>query len=80
VLNSLVQSLLHGSEKAKREGDLDDKQSHSTSVARGRYVHEIIKHHVKPGSTVEYRDKMCVRVRPLHSFRLTLVRLQWGTV
>lgn len=48
----LLSSLLHGSDKARQEGLT---QSHSTSVSRGKYVHEIIRHEVKPEFVEQYK-------------------------
>nr|GAT57472.1 predicted protein [Mycena chlorophos] len=51
---SVIQSLLHGSPEAKQSGDLDVLQ-HSRLVGRGKYVHEITVHRVKPDKTEEYK-------------------------
>ncbi|CAD6889217.1 unnamed protein product [Tilletia controversa] len=48
----LLSSLLHGSEKAKKEGLT---MSHSSAVSRGKFVHEIIRHEVKPDCTAAYK-------------------------
>ncbi|KAE8254954.1 hypothetical protein A4X13_0g3214 [Tilletia indica] len=48
----LLSSLLHGSEKAKSEGLT---MSHSSAVSRGKFVHEIIRHEVKPDCTAAYK-------------------------
>lgn len=55
----LLGSLLHGSEEAKEEGRID-MQSHSHMVARGKYIHQIVKHKVPPHKTEEYKALMCV--------------------
>ncbi|KAJ1020273.1 hypothetical protein NDA18_005870 [Ustilago nuda] len=49
---SLLKSLLHGSEKAKAEGVTT--QSHSNQVARGKYIHEIQRQSVSPAHAEEY--------------------------
>ncbi|KIS65992.1 uncharacterized protein UMAG_06082 [Mycosarcoma maydis] len=50
---SLLKSLLHGSDKAKAEGVTT--QSHSMQVARGKYIHEIQRQSVSPAHASEYR-------------------------
>lgn len=50
---SLLKSLLHGSDKAKAEGVTT--QSHSMQVARGKYIHEIQRQSVLPGHADAYR-------------------------
>ncbi|KAI9226480.1 MAG: hypothetical protein DHS80DRAFT_18665 [Piptocephalis tieghemiana] len=47
---SLVGKILHGSPTAQAES----KQTHSAILARGKYVHEIQKHRVKPECVEEY--------------------------
>ncbi|RDB28785.1 Protein NipSnap 2 [Hypsizygus marmoreus] len=49
-----VQSLLHGSPEAKKDGDLDIIQ-HSRIVGRGKYLHGFETHLVKPDKTEEYK-------------------------
>ncbi|KII93671.1 hypothetical protein PLICRDRAFT_152597 [Plicaturopsis crispa FD-325 SS-3] len=49
-----VKSLLHGSPEAKQAGDLE-LQQHSRLVARGKYVHGIEVHHVKPEAAEAYK-------------------------
>ncbi|KAI1782696.1 NIPSNAP-domain-containing protein [Ganoderma leucocontextum] len=49
-----VQSLLHGSPEAKHEGDVQ-LQQHSRLVARGKYIHGLEIHKVKPDSVTEYK-------------------------
>jgi len=51
---SVVQSLLHGSEQAKKEGAVTVEQ-HSRLVGRGKYVHSFEVHHVKPDCVEEYK-------------------------
>jgi hypothetical protein len=51
---SVVQSLLHGSPKAKKEGQLE-LQQHSRLVGRGKYVHSFEVHRVKPDCIDEYK-------------------------
>ncbi|TKY87549.1 hypothetical protein EX895_003563 [Sporisorium graminicola] len=50
---SLLKSLIHGSDKAKAEGVTT--QSHSMQVARGKYIHEIQRQSVSPAHVAEYR-------------------------
>ncbi|KAI0294935.1 NIPSNAP-domain-containing protein [Russula brevipes] len=49
-----VQSILHGSKQAKEAGDLEG-QHHSRIIARGKYLHGIEIHRVKPDSVKEYK-------------------------
>ncbi|RPD65095.1 NIPSNAP-domain-containing protein [Lentinus tigrinus ALCF2SS1-7] len=49
-----VQSILHGSPEAKQEGDVSIQQ-HSRVVARGKYVHGIEVHKVKPDAVPDYK-------------------------
>lgn len=49
----LFASLLHGSDAAKQDGLT--AQSHSTTVARGKYIHEIQRHVVRPDKVDEYK-------------------------
>lgn len=37
----LLKSLLHGSESAREDGMTSQSQSHSNTVGRGKYIHEI---------------------------------------
>lgn len=48
----LFKSLLHGSESAKQDGLT--AQSHSKRVGRGKYIHEIQRHVVRPDKVDEY--------------------------
>lgn len=48
----LFKSLLHGSQSAKEDGLT--AQSHSTRVGRGKYIHEIQRHVVRPEKVDEY--------------------------
>ncbi|TEB38840.1 NIPSNAP-domain-containing protein [Coprinellus micaceus] len=50
-----VQSLLHGSPEAKKEGELEGAQ-HSKLVGRGKYVHGFETHRVKPDQLDEYKQ------------------------
>ncbi|KAH8835571.1 hypothetical protein DL96DRAFT_1574778 [Flagelloscypha sp. PMI_526] len=52
---SVVQSILHGSPAAKKEGDTE-MQQHSRLVARGKYVHGVVTHRVKPDKHAEYQE------------------------
>jgi hypothetical protein len=49
----LLKSLLHGSESAKQDGMTANK-SHSQRVGRGKYIHEIQRHVVRPEKVDEY--------------------------
>ncbi|KAJ1965417.1 hypothetical protein H4R35_007063 [Dimargaris xerosporica] len=48
--SSLVSSILHGSPKAKKEAN----DTFSRVLARGKYVHELVKHRIKPDCVDEY--------------------------
>ncbi|CAI2161990.1 5060_t:CDS:10 [Funneliformis geosporum] len=48
--SSLVQSFLHGSQAIREE----EKQTHSKLIARGKYVHELQKHKIKPECVEDY--------------------------
>ncbi|KAK9459499.1 NIPSNAP-domain-containing protein [Lipomyces oligophaga] len=50
---SLIKSFLFGSADLKREQESLER-SISSQLMRGKYVHEITYHHVKPGSSPEY--------------------------
>ncbi|KAI6136402.1 NIPSNAP-domain-containing protein [Pisolithus sp. B1] len=50
-----VKSLLHGSPEAKQAGDIEILQ-HSRLVARGKYVHGLEVHRVKPESIDKYKE------------------------
>ncbi|KAI0081075.1 NIPSNAP-domain-containing protein [Panus rudis PR-1116 ss-1] len=52
--NISVQTILHGSPEAKEEGDVQVLQ-HSRLVARGKYVHGLEVHRVKPSAVDEYK-------------------------
>ncbi|EJU02627.1 NIPSNAP-domain-containing protein [Dacryopinax primogenitus] len=49
-----LDAILHGSPEAKAEGEVAILQ-HSRLVARGKYVHELLTHRVKPEAVDEYR-------------------------
>ncbi|EIN13886.1 NIPSNAP-domain-containing protein [Punctularia strigosozonata HHB-11173 SS5] len=49
-----VQSILHGSEEAKAEGEVEIQQ-HSRIVGRGKYVHGFEIHTVKPEAAEKYK-------------------------
>ncbi|KAH8990135.1 NIPSNAP-domain-containing protein [Lactarius hatsudake] len=49
-----VQSILHGSREAKEAGEIET-QHHSRIIARGKYLHGIEIHRVKPDSVEEYK-------------------------
>ncbi|KAI5812861.1 hypothetical protein BZA77DRAFT_346758 [Pyronema omphalodes] len=51
----IVKSILYGSEKGQRE-DAELEQSYSKVLARGKYVHAIEIHNVKPDKQQEYSD------------------------
>ncbi|KAI8366624.1 uncharacterized protein BYT42DRAFT_505111 [Radiomyces spectabilis] len=48
--NELIEAVLYGSKKIKEE----ESQTHSKVLARGKYVHELQKHQVKPDKVEEY--------------------------
>lgn len=48
----LFKSLLHGSDSAKKDGMT--AQSHSQQVGRGKYIHEIQRHVVRPDKVDDY--------------------------
>ena len=50
---SLVKSFLYGSEKGQ-ELQREMEQSYSKVLARGKYVHKMTQHHVKPDKINEY--------------------------
>jgi hypothetical protein len=56
---SLVKSFLYGSEKGQ-ELQREMEQSYSKVLARGKYVHKINTHHVKPNKIHEYVALMYV--------------------
>ncbi|KAL7274440.1 hypothetical protein RUND412_002653 [Rhizina undulata] len=49
----IVKSILYGSEKGQKE-EAEMEQSYSKLLARGKYVHAIEFHHVKPDKVEEY--------------------------
>ncbi|KAH9178646.1 NIPSNAP-domain-containing protein [Lactarius sanguifluus] len=49
-----AQSILHGSREAKEAGEIE-MQHHSRIIARGKYLHGIEIHRVKPDSVEEYK-------------------------
>ncbi|KIJ53531.1 hypothetical protein M422DRAFT_154445 [Sphaerobolus stellatus SS14] len=51
---NLLQTLLHGSPEAKKEGEVE-LQQHSKRIARGKYVHAFAVHRVKPEATDAYK-------------------------
>lgn len=51
----LVKSFLYGSNKTREEQD-EMEQSFSKVLMRGKYVHEIVTHKVKPEKSAEYLD------------------------
>ncbi|KAI8335755.1 nipsnap family protein [Chlamydoabsidia padenii] len=48
--NEILEAVLYGSKKIKEE----DAQTHSKVLARGKYVHELSKHKVRPDKVDEY--------------------------
>jgi len=54
---SLVKSFLYGSEKGQ-ELQREMEQSYSKVLARGKYVHKMNQHHVKPDKIDEYIELM----------------------
>lgn len=51
--HSVLKSILYGSDVAKRE-ELELEQSYGKVLARGKYVHEIVRHSVYPGKVMDY--------------------------
>ena len=49
----IVKSILYGSEKGQRE-EAEMEQSYSKVLARGKYMHTIELHHVKPDKHAQY--------------------------
>lgn len=49
----IVQSILYGSEQGKKE-EREMEQSYGKVLARGKYVHAIEFHHVKPEKVADY--------------------------
>jgi len=49
----VLKTILYGSEAGKRE-ELELEQSYGKVLARGKYVHEIVSHSVKPGMVTDY--------------------------
>lgn len=62
---SLVKSFLYGSEKGQ-ELQREMEQSYSKVLARGKYVHKMTQHHVKPDKINEYVGLMSLP-RKLHA-------------
>ncbi|KAI9029842.1 hypothetical protein CLU79DRAFT_732833 [Phycomyces nitens] len=52
--NELIEAVLYGSKKVKEE----ERQTHSKMLARGKYVHELQKHKVKPDKVDAYIELM----------------------
>ncbi|KAI9488100.1 hypothetical protein BDB00DRAFT_66798 [Zychaea mexicana] len=50
IANEFIEAVLYGSKKTKEE----DNQTHSKMLARGKYVHELQKHKVRPDKVEEY--------------------------
>ncbi|KAG0743254.1 hypothetical protein G6F57_004831 [Rhizopus arrhizus] len=48
--NEIIEAVLYGSKKTREE----ENQTHSKVLARGKYVHELQTHHVKPDKVDEY--------------------------
>ncbi|KIO18873.1 hypothetical protein M407DRAFT_154534 [Tulasnella calospora MUT 4182] len=51
----ILQAILHGSEQAKQEGEIETLQ-HSKLVGRGKYIHSFEVHKVKPDRIDEYKE------------------------
>lgn len=51
--SGIVKSILYGSEKGQKE-EREMEQSYGKVLARGKYVHAIEFHHVKPEKVAEY--------------------------
>ena len=57
----LLQNILYGDDTSKEEiqAAVESREvSYSQKIARGKYIHEIIKHKVKPDHVAEYIDLM----------------------
>ena len=63
---SLVKSFLYGSEKGQ-EMQREMEQSYSKVLARGKYVHKMNQHHVRPDKINEYIALMYPPLGPLRS-------------
>ncbi|KAJ1302818.1 hypothetical protein OPQ81_003124 [Rhizoctonia solani] len=50
----LLNSVLYGSEQAKKEGELEIQQ-YSRLIGRGKYIHGFEVHHVKPDKVQDYK-------------------------
>ena len=50
----LLNSVLYGSEQAKKEGELEIQQ-YSRLIGRGKYIHGFETHHVKPDKVEDYK-------------------------
>ncbi|KAF7721200.1 hypothetical protein EC973_005118 [Apophysomyces ossiformis] len=48
--NEIIEAVLYGSKRVKEE----ESQTHSKMLARGKYVHELQKHKVRPDKVEEY--------------------------
>lgn len=55
LANRLIKSFLYGSPKTKLEVE-QLEQSYSTTLMRGKYVHEVVTHKVIPDKALEYLD------------------------
>lgn len=62
-----MQNLLYGDESSKEEikAAVESREvSYSQKIARGKYIHEIMKHKVKPERVTEYIELMSLSLLP----------------
>jgi hypothetical protein len=64
IAPSLIKSFLYGSQKIKREA-AEMEQSFSKKLMRGKYVHEIVTHKVRPERATDYLDAVYVFLKGL---------------
>ncbi|KAF9531947.1 hypothetical protein CPB83DRAFT_848075 [Crepidotus variabilis] len=78
---SVVQSLLHGSPEAKQAGDVEIQQ-HSKLVGRGKYIHELENHQVRPDKVEEYKKAAERYYKGIQSDTRLAVKLtgNWETI
>jgi hypothetical protein len=78
--SSLFKSIMYGTEKGQ-ELQREMEQSYSKVLARGKYVHKMNQHHVKPDKINEYIALMfetlvearLTRLVPIHSRRSRMI-------
>lgn len=81
VAPSLIKSFLYGSQQIKDE-QAEMEQSFSKMLMRGKYVHEIVTHKVKPSKAAEYLDVVTEMYPKIASDPANKVHLvgSWRTV